>query len=166
MPDAHRGREVTRSGLGTCQRNPLGGGRDDQSRYTTSGHARLPLRPWEMLPFSPKIRRHHEPWPVQIWTFSDVILRGFQQGHHRARPDPNHYPLPRLNSGVRLHVRHPVRARHLCMDGTASATCIRVAAIMMSPVKRSPSKGKTCGYDGDSDPGSRCIKARAQRVSA
>ena len=27
-----------------------------------------------------------------------------------------------------------------------------------APVKRSPSKGKTCGYDGDCSPGSRCIK--------
>jgi hypothetical protein len=26
------------------------------------------------------------------------------------------------------------------------------------PVKRSPSKGKTCGYDDDRDPGARCIK--------
>jgi hypothetical protein len=27
-----------------------------------------------------------------------------------------------------------------------------------APVKQSPSKGKSCGYDGDCDPGSRCIK--------
>ena len=52
-PDAHRGREFTPSGPDTCQSNPLGGGRDDQFRYTTSGHARLPFGLGKILPFSP-----------------------------------------------------------------------------------------------------------------
>jgi hypothetical protein len=54
-PDAHRGREFTPSGPDTCQSNPLGGGRDDQFRYTTSGHARLPFGLGKMLPILAKL---------------------------------------------------------------------------------------------------------------
>jgi hypothetical protein len=44
----------------------------------------------------------------------------------------------------------------MCLDGT----CVRdmLSGSDEVPVKRSPAKGKTCGYDGDCDPGSRCIK--------
>jgi hypothetical protein len=46
---------------------------------------------------------------------------------------------------------------NMCLEGT----CVRVhsgGGDDDAPVKRSPSKGKTCSDDGDCDPGSRCIK--------
>jgi hypothetical protein len=44
----------------------------------------------------------------------------------------------------------------ICID----ATCIRASGSGEddTPVKRSSPNGKTCDYDGDCDPGSRCIK--------
>jgi hypothetical protein len=44
----------------------------------------------------------------------------------------------------------------MCLEGT----CVRdmLSGSDEAPVKRSPPNGKTCGDDGDCDPGSRCIK--------
>ena len=64
--DAHRDREFTPSGPGTCQSNPLGGGRDDQSRYSTSGHsARIGRRHGDWRPCRP-------PRPMPQQKVSDV----------------------------------------------------------------------------------------------